>query len=78
MLDCSVSCTSGGFCGLSGSYDAFSLQLAADHGRNATRSALLQDVLCNGGDSVDLVQMSRDKCRHRERLMDDWDTSMAV
>jgi hypothetical protein len=50
MLDCSVSCTSGGFCGLLGSYDAVHLQLAAGRGRNATPSALVHDVLCYNGE----------------------------
>lgn len=74
-----LSCASGGYCGLLRLYDAFLWQLAADRGRNATPSTLLHDILgCKGRDSADLVQASKDECRHREGQVDDWDTSMVV
>ena len=62
-----------------GTYDAFIWQLAADRGRNADPSTHLHDILrCKASDSVDLVQMSKDECRHREGLVDDGNTSVAV
>lgn len=57
----------------------FFCNLAADRGQKAIPSTLLHDILCcNGSDSADLVQASKDECRHREGQVDDWDTSMVV